>query len=89
MAVVAPDRRPGTVSAYRRAEHAAEGDLTPLRRARIDRGMSTREVAAAAGLHVNTVQRVERETDASKVHRLTWARLSRAFGVPREQLVPL
>ena len=51
--------------------------------------MSTREVAAAAGLHVNTVKRVERETDASKVHRLTWARLSRAFGVPREQLVPL
>jgi len=50
--------------------------------------MSTRQVAEAAGLHVNTVQRVERETDASKVHRLTWARLSRALGVPREELTP-
>jgi hypothetical protein len=40
------------------------------------------------GLHVNTVQRVERETDPSKVHRLTRARLSRALGVPRDELLP-
>jgi len=50
--------------------------------------MSTRQVAEVAGLHVNTVERAERETDASKVHRLTWARLRRALGVPHEELRP-
>jgi transcriptional regulator with XRE-family HTH domain len=50
--------------------------------------MSQQQLAEAAGLHLNTVQRVERETDASRVHRLTWVRLSRALGLPREDLVP-
>jgi hypothetical protein len=51
--------------------------------------MSTRQLAEVAGLHVNTVQRAEVATDASKVHRLTWARLSRAVAVPRDDLMPL
>lgn len=59
-------------------------DFTPLRRVRERRGWSQRELSRKAGMHMATVNRIEKnltEPPLTKVFAL-----SRALGVPAEQL---
>jgi transcriptional regulator with XRE-family HTH domain len=60
-------------------------DLPGLRRARLDRLLTQRELAAKAGLTQATVQRIE--TGATKARISTVRKLAAALGVEPRQLI--
>lgn len=66
---------------------ACDPEASPLRRARYERGWSMRALANHAGLgSINTV--LAAETRPAQTSRLTWARLSRALGIPVDAIRP-
>ena len=59
-------------------------DFTPLRRLRESRGWSQRELATRAGMHMATINRIEKNRTEPPIVKVL--ALSRALGVPTDRL---
>jgi len=76
-----------TFDHYARAA-LADPACPPLRRARVARGWTLRQLADRPGLSLNTVWAAEQPDRADRVHRNSCVKLSRALGVPSARLCP-
>lgn len=72
-----------------RAHHASralEGEVSPLRRARLERGLTLDDAAAAALVSARSFRRAE--TNPAAVSPLTLARVAAAMQLPPSELLP-
>jgi lambda repressor-like predicted transcriptional regulator len=66
------------------AQVEADPDATPLRRLRVERGLTMRELAAMANVHFRTVANAE--THPARTSRVVRRRIAQAIGVPESKL---